>query len=84
MSQPSLRLMTKARAYKVANQKGSSGVTFCAPRSAKECEGANPHTPKLTPIMGVRVPNGFSNLHNAIVGVKTHWFEEFFISLEIY
>ncbi len=84
MSQPSLRLMTKARAYKVANQKGSSGVTFCAPRSAKECEGANPHTPKLTPIMGVGIPNGLSSLQKAITRVKTHHYEKFIISLEIY
>jgi hypothetical protein len=26
------------------------------PRSAKECEGMNPHTPTRTPILGVGVP----------------------------
>jgi hypothetical protein len=34
--------------------------------------------------MGVGVPNGLPNLQNAIAGVKIHWFEEFFISLESY
>jgi hypothetical protein len=44
----------------------------------------NPHTPKSTPIVGVGVPNGFLNIQSAIVGVKTHRFEELFISLENY
>jgi hypothetical protein len=43
---PNLGLATKARACKVASQKGSLGVTFHAPGSAKECEGMNPRTPK--------------------------------------
>jgi hypothetical protein len=43
---PSLGLVTKARACKVAGQGGSPGVTSHAPKSAKECEGMNPHTPK--------------------------------------
>jgi hypothetical protein len=30
-------------------------------RECKECEGMNPHTPKWTPIVGVRVPNGLPN-----------------------
>jgi len=37
---------TKARACKGAGQEGSSGVTFHVPRSARECEGMNPHTSK--------------------------------------
>jgi hypothetical protein len=53
---PSLGLATKARACKSAGQKGSSGVTFHAPESAKECEGTNLHTPKRTPTLGVGVP----------------------------
>jgi len=36
--------------------RGKLGVTSFAPRNAKECEGMNPHTPKLTSILGVRVP----------------------------
>jgi hypothetical protein len=43
---PSLRLVTKARACKGVSQEGSPRVTFHAPKSAKECEGMNPHTPK--------------------------------------
>jgi hypothetical protein len=51
----SLGLMTKARGYKVVGQKGSLGVMPHAPGSARECEGINPHTPKGTPILGIRV-----------------------------
>jgi hypothetical protein len=43
---PSFGLATKARDCKVAGQEGSRGVTSHAPKSAKECEGMNPHTPK--------------------------------------
>jgi len=52
---PNLGLATKARGYKVAGQEGSSGVMLHAPRSVRECEGINPHTPKATPTLGVRV-----------------------------
>ncbi len=41
---PSFGLVTKVRAYMVAGQEGSPGVASCAPRSAKEWEGMNPHT----------------------------------------
>jgi len=57
--------------------RGKPGVTSHAPKSAKECEGMNPHTPKWT-------PNGLPNFQRAIAGNKTHWFEKFFISLENY
>jgi hypothetical protein len=53
-------------------------------RECKECEGMNLDTPKWIPIMGVGVPNGFPNLQSIIARVKTHWLEEFFISLVIY
>jgi hypothetical protein len=43
---PSLGFATKVRAYKVAGQEGSSGVTFHVLENAKECEGMNLHTPK--------------------------------------
>jgi len=36
-------------------QKGSSGVMCHAPRSARECEGIDLHTPKGTPTLGVGV-----------------------------
>jgi hypothetical protein len=42
----SLGFATKARACKVASQKGILGATSHAHGSAKECEGINPHTPK--------------------------------------
>jgi hypothetical protein len=74
--------MTKARAYKSAGQEGSPGVTFHAPRSAKECEGMNPHTPKGTPTLGVGIPVDFQIFREQLKGVKTHGFEAFIISLE--
>jgi len=56
---PNLGLATKARAYKVAGQKGSLGVMLHAPRSARGCEGIDLHTPKGTPTFGVGVPVDF-------------------------
>jgi hypothetical protein len=53
---PSLGLTTKVTAYKVVGQEGSPGIMPHAPGSARECEGTNPHTPKGTPTLGVRVP----------------------------
>jgi hypothetical protein len=41
--------------YKVASQEGSLGVMAHAPRSARECEGIDLHTPKGTSILGVGV-----------------------------
>jgi len=43
---PNLGLMTNARACKGVGQEGSLGVTCHAPRSVRECEGMNLHTPK--------------------------------------
>jgi len=40
---PSLGLTTKASGCKVAGQKKSLGVMPHAPRSARECEGIDPH-----------------------------------------
>jgi hypothetical protein len=71
--------LTKTRAYKGAGQKGSLRVTSHAPRSAKECENVNPHTPKWIPILGVQIPNGFLNFQKAIIGVKIHWITTFII-----
>jgi mRNA deadenylase 3'-5' endonuclease subunit Ccr4 len=53
---PSLGLATKARACKCVSQEGSPGGTFYALGSAKECEGMNPHIPKGTLTLWVRVP----------------------------
>jgi hypothetical protein len=52
--------------------------------SEGKCEGMNPHTPKGAPILGVWSPGGLANLQRVISRVKTHWIEEFFISLERY
>jgi len=50
-----LGLVTKARACKGASQECSSGVTFHDGKSARKCEGMNPHTPKWAPNLGVGV-----------------------------
>jgi hypothetical protein len=47
--------MTKARACKVAGQEGSLGITLHAIGNVGKCEGMNPHTPKGTSILGVRI-----------------------------
>jgi len=41
--------MTKAKGCKVVGQEGSPGVMPHAPKSARECEGIDLHTPKATP-----------------------------------
>jgi hypothetical protein len=52
---PSFEFATKARAYKVAGQEGSSRVTPHAHGSLRECEGMSPHTPKGVFTLGVIV-----------------------------
>jgi hypothetical protein len=44
----------------------------------------NLHTPKGTPMLRDGVSKGLPNFQSAIVGVKTHRLEEFFISMESY
>ncbi len=78
----SFGLVTKARACKVVGQKGSPWVTSHAPGIVGECEGRNPHTPKWAPDFGNWNPNGLLNFQRVIAGVKTHWIEASFISLE--
>jgi hypothetical protein len=56
---PSLGLITKARACESVGQVWSPWVTFHAHGSSRECEGMNPHTPKWVPILGVEVPMNF-------------------------
>jgi hypothetical protein len=43
----------------------------------------NPHTPREFHF-GSWSPGGLSNLQRAIVGVKTQWLEELFISMKIF
>ncbi len=45
----------RQRGCKVAGQEGSLGLKLPAPGSARECEGVDPHTPKGTPTLGVKV-----------------------------
>jgi hypothetical protein len=80
---PSLGFVTKTRACKVAGQEGTSRIMLHAPGSAREYEGIDPHTPKGTPTLGIGVLVD-SRMFKAIVGVKTQWIKELFISLESY
>jgi hypothetical protein len=50
---PNIRFRIKARAYKGAGQELAQKSYFMLPRSVRECEGMNPHTPKWTPTLGV-------------------------------
>jgi hypothetical protein len=51
-----LGLQPRQGLTKFAGQEWSPWVTFHTPRTAGECEGMNPHTPKWAPTLRVRVP----------------------------
>jgi hypothetical protein len=53
---PSLGLVTKARACKSAREEGGLGDTYYTPGNAGKCGRMNPHTPKVTPTWGVEFP----------------------------
>jgi hypothetical protein len=74
---PSLGLMTKARAYKVAGQKGSPGVMLHAPKNVRECEGIDPHTPKGTPTFEIGVPVDFRMFRERFQGSKPNGLKSF-------
>jgi hypothetical protein len=76
--------MTKARGCKVAGQEGILGVMLHALGSARKREGIDLHTPKGNPHFGSWSPGGLLNVQRAIIGFKTQWIEEFFISLKRY
>jgi hypothetical protein len=68
---PSLGLMTKARACKVARQEWAQESHFMIP-------GVQKSVREWT----LPLPNGFLNFQRAITMVKSHWIEMFFISLK--
>ncbi len=78
---PSLGLVTKARAYKGVGQEGSPGVTSHALGSVGKCENEPSHS-QVSSHFGSWSPDGLPNFQRAIAGVKTHWNEEFLISLK--
>jgi hypothetical protein len=81
---PGLGLATKARTCKSADQEWSPGVAFHAPRRLKIWENVRiepPHS-QVNSHFGSWNPNGPPNLQGAIAGVKIHWIEKFFTSLE--
>jgi hypothetical protein len=78
---PSLRLMTKARACKGAGQAGGPRITSRVPRSVGKCEGMTLHTPKGAPTLGIGVLVDSRIFRERLHGSKPQWIE-FFISLE--
>jgi hypothetical protein len=54
------------------------------PRNEGKCEEMNPHTPKGASTLGVWSHGGLLDFQRAIARVKTHWIEDFFISMESY
>ncbi len=67
---PSLGLATKARWLQGYRPKRKLGVMPHAPRSARECEGIDLHTPKGTPTLGVEVPMDFQIFIMQLQGSK--------------
>ncbi len=79
-----LGLVTKVKVYKVVGQEWSPRVTFHAPRRLRVWESGRiepPHS-QVNSDFGSWSPDRLSNFQKVIVRVKTHWIEEFFISLE--
>jgi hypothetical protein len=76
---PSLGLVTKARACKGVGQEGSPWVTSHALDNAKECEEMNPHTPKGVPTLGVGVPVDSRIFRRRLQGSKPMDWKVFYI-----
>jgi hypothetical protein len=76
---PNLGIATKARACKGASQNWSSRVTFHAPEGLRVWDSVRIEPPhfQMNSHFGSWSPNGVSNLHRTIAGVKNHWIEEF-------
>jgi hypothetical protein len=73
----SLGLATKARACKVASQEGSPKVRPHAPKSARECEGIDLHTPKGTPTLGVGISVDSRMFKKQLQGPKPNGLKSF-------
>jgi hypothetical protein len=78
----SLGLATKAKGLQECGPRGSPGVTSHTLGRVRKCEGVNPHTPKVIPILGDGLPMDSRNFKEQFQGVKTQWLVTFFISLE--
>jgi len=74
---PSLGLVTKARACKVVGQEGSSEVMPHAPGSVGNCEGMNPHTSKGVSTLGVGVLVYFQIFRERFQGSKLNGLKKF-------
>jgi len=53
------------------------GLRLPAPRSARECEGVDPHTPKGTPTLGVGVLMDFRVFRERFQGSKPNGLRSF-------
>jgi hypothetical protein len=72
-----LGLWRRQRACKGAGQEGNPRITFYVPGNVGECDGMNLHTPQVNSHFRNWNPNGFPYFYKTIVGVKTHWIQEF-------
>jgi len=78
---PSIGLVTKARACEGVGQEGGSAITFHALGSANECEGMKPHS-QVNSHFGNWSFGGLSNIQRTITRVKTHCIKKIAILLE--
>jgi hypothetical protein len=79
---PSLQLITKARAYKGVGQKCKTRVTFAFPECQRVWRNEPTHS-LMDSHLGNWSPYGTLNFQKMILRVKTHWIEEFLTLLEI-
>ncbi len=62
--------------------KSELGSYISCSQECKRVRGNEPPHSQMNSHFGNFSSNGLPNFHRAIVGVKTHWIEKFFISLE--
>jgi hypothetical protein len=78
---PSLGLVTKAKACKGVGQERSPRVTSYVPQSVGEWRNEHSHS-QVSSHFGSWNPDGLPDFQREIAKVKTHWIEKFFISLQ--
>jgi hypothetical protein len=76
-----LGLATKTKACESAGQEWTWESHFMFSKVQESWKNEPPHS-QVNSHFGSWSPNRFLNLQKVIVGVKTHWIEEIFISLE--
>jgi len=67
-----MKILALHNDFIVNYQKWSSGVTFHALGSVRECKGMNPPHSQVSSYFGNRSPHGVQNFQREISGVKIH------------